>query len=160
MNDGMKNNGSVCVVWTETEEGQPMGVEAMLEQLREPLKVVFTVALDEVKKLCVHDGPRAMHKEVKALLDAGALVPLTTREQTQLEASGRVGCVAGKGRLYSEASRRRNAWRMIKVPRYLRDRFTLSSARPVWLYVVIFRGDRHVKTPMLEDVRSTAYGRC
>ena len=80
---------------TETEEGTH-GVEAMLEQLREPLKVVFTVALDEVKNYASR-WSEAMHKEVKALLDVGALVPLTTREQTQLEASGRLVVLPAKG---------------------------------------------------------------
>ena len=46
-------------------------METMLEELREPLKVVFTVALDEVKN-CASRWSEAMHKEVKALLDAGA----------------------------------------------------------------------------------------
>eukprot|EP00439_Symbiodinium_sp_Y106_P067652 s1025_g11.t1 len=55
---------------TESEE-ETFGVETMLEELREPLKVVFTVALDEVKN-CASRWSEAMHKEVKALLDAGA----------------------------------------------------------------------------------------
>ena len=80
---------------TETEE-ETFGVETMLEELKEPLKVVFTVALDEVKNYAGR-WSEAMHKEVKALLDAGALVPLSPSEQAELEASGKLVVLPAKG---------------------------------------------------------------
>ncbi|CAE7778026.1 unnamed protein product [Symbiodinium sp. CCMP2592] len=80
---------------TESEE-ETFGVETMLEELKEPLKVVFTVALDEVKNYASR-WSEAMHKEVKALLDAGALVPLTAEEQARLEASGKLVVLPAKG---------------------------------------------------------------
>ncbi|CAE7733563.1 unnamed protein product [Symbiodinium sp. CCMP2592] len=80
---------------TEGEE-ESFGVETMLEELREPLRVVFTVALDEVKNYASRWSD-AMHKEVKALLDAGALVPLTAEEQMKLEASGKLVVLPAKG---------------------------------------------------------------
>ncbi|CAE7621651.1 unnamed protein product [Symbiodinium sp. CCMP2592] len=80
---------------TESEE-ETFGVETMLEELKEPLKVVFTVALDEVKNYASR-WSEAMHKEVKALLDAGALVPLSAEEQARLEASGKLVVLPAKG---------------------------------------------------------------
>ena len=82
---------------TETDQGT-FGVETMLEELCEPLNVVFTVALEEVKT-CFARWSEAMHKfkEVKALLDAGALVPLTVEEQMKLEASGKLVVLPAKG---------------------------------------------------------------
>ena len=80
---------------TETDE-ETFGVETMLEELKEPLKVVFTVALDEVKNYAGR-WSEAMHKEVKALLDAGALVPLSPDEQARLEASGKLVVLPAKG---------------------------------------------------------------
>ena len=80
---------------TEGEE-ETFGVETMLEELREPLKVVFTVALGEVKNYASR-WSEAMHKEVKALLDARALVPLTAEEQMKLEASGKLVVLSAKG---------------------------------------------------------------
>ena len=80
---------------TENEE-ETFGVETMLEELQEPLKVVFTVALDEVKNYASR-WSEAMHKEVKALLDAGALVPLSAQEQASLEASGKLCVLPAKG---------------------------------------------------------------
>ena len=80
---------------TENDE-ETHGVETMLEELREPLKVVFTVALDEVKNYASR-WSEAMHKEVKALLDAGALVPLSPEEQASLETSGKLVVLPAKG---------------------------------------------------------------
>ncbi|CAE7279098.1 GIP [Symbiodinium microadriaticum] len=80
---------------TEAEE-EMHGVETMLEELTEPLKVVFTVALDEVKQYAGR-WSEAIHKEAKALLDAGALVPLTAEEQSRLERSGRLVVLPAKG---------------------------------------------------------------
>ncbi|CAE7278448.1 GIP, partial [Symbiodinium microadriaticum] len=80
---------------TETEE-ETFGVETMLEELQEPLKVVFTVALEEVKQYAGR-WAEAIHKEAKALLDAGALVPLTAEEQADLERSGRLVVLPAKG---------------------------------------------------------------
>ncbi|CAE6951085.1 GIP, partial [Symbiodinium sp. CCMP2592] len=80
---------------TEGEE-ESFGVETMLEELSEPLRVVSTVALDEVKNYASRWSD-AMHKEVKALLDAGALVPLTAEEQMKLEASGKIVVLPAKG---------------------------------------------------------------
>ena len=65
----------------------------MLEELREPLKVVFTVALENYASRWAE----AMHKEVKALLDAGALVPLSPEERASLEASGKLVALPAKG---------------------------------------------------------------
>ncbi|CAE7297817.1 unnamed protein product, partial [Symbiodinium sp. KB8] len=80
---------------TEAEE-ETYGVETMLEELCEPLKVVFTVALDEVKQYAGR-WAEAIHKEAKALLDAGALVPLTPEEQAKLEKSGKLVVLPAKG---------------------------------------------------------------
>ena len=80
---------------TEADE-EMHGVETMLEELTEPLKVVFTVALDEVKQYAGR-WSEAIHKEAKALLDAGALVPLTAEEQSRLERSGRLVVLPAKG---------------------------------------------------------------
>ena len=80
---------------TEADE-EMHEVETMLEELTEPLKVVFTVALDEVKQYAGR-WAEAIHKEAKALLDAGALVPLTAEEQSRLERSGRLVVLPAKG---------------------------------------------------------------
>ena len=85
---------SLCRM-TEGEQDS-FGVETMLEQLQEPLKVVFTVALDEVKNYASR-WSEAMHKEVKALLDAGALIPLDAAEQAELEKSGKLVVLPAKG---------------------------------------------------------------
>ena len=77
---------------TENDE-ETRGVETMLEELREPLKVVFTAALENYASRWAE----AMHKEVKALLDAGALVPLSPEERASLEASGKLVALPAKG---------------------------------------------------------------
>ena len=60
--------------WAEVGvEGETDGVEALLESLEEPVKVVFAVPLDDVKQH-VSLWSEAMKKEVQARLDAGALV--------------------------------------------------------------------------------------
>ncbi|CAE7537271.1 unnamed protein product, partial [Symbiodinium necroappetens] len=77
-------------------ENEVRGVEPLLETLSAPLKVVFTVALDEVKQY-VTRWVDAIHKEAEALIKAKALVPLTLEEQKELEASGRLVVLPAKG---------------------------------------------------------------
>ena len=80
---------------TEGEEEQH-GVECLLETLPSPLKVVYTVALDEVKQY-VSRWAEAIHKEADALIKAAALVPLTPQQQKDLERSGRLVVLPAKG---------------------------------------------------------------
>ncbi|CAE7463061.1 GIP, partial [Symbiodinium necroappetens] len=70
-----------------------MEYEGVLEANAE---VVFTVALDEVKQYAGR-WSEAIHKEARALLDAGALVPLTAEEQSRLERSGKLVVLPAKG---------------------------------------------------------------
>ncbi|CAE7442809.1 GIP, partial [Symbiodinium necroappetens] len=77
-------------------EDEVRGVEPLLETLPNPLKVVFTVALDEVKQY-VTRWVEAIHKEADALIKAKALIPLTIEEQRELEASGRLVILPAKG---------------------------------------------------------------
>ena len=77
-------------------EDEVRGVEALLETLPAPLKVVYTVALDEVK-LFVLRWKEAIVKEAEALLKAGALVPLTAEQQKILEDSGNLVILPAKG---------------------------------------------------------------
>ena len=72
------------------------GVETLLEALPNPLKVVYTVALDEVKQF-VTRWREAIHKEAEALLRAHALVPLSAEEQRSLEKSGKLVILPAKG---------------------------------------------------------------
>ena len=72
------------------------GVETLLEALPNPLKVVYTVALDEVKQF-VTRWREAIHKEAEALLRAQALVPLSAEEQRNLEKSGKLVILPAKG---------------------------------------------------------------
>ena len=80
---------------TEGEEEQH-GVECLLETLPSPLKVVYTVALDEVKQY-VGRWAEAIHKEADALIKAAALVPLTPQQQKDLERSGKLVVLPAKG---------------------------------------------------------------
>ena len=80
---------------TEGEEEQ-RGVEGLLETLTSPLKVVYTVALDEVKQY-VDRWAEAIHKEADALIKAAALVPLTAQQQKDLERSGKLVVLPAKG---------------------------------------------------------------
>ena len=80
---------------TEGEEEQ-RGVECLLETLPSPLKVVYTVALDEVKQY-VSRWAEAIHKEADALIKAAALVPLTPQQQKDLERSGKLVVLPAKG---------------------------------------------------------------
>ncbi|CAE7291385.1 GIP, partial [Symbiodinium microadriaticum] len=77
-------------------EDEVRGVEPLLETLPNPLKVVFTVALDEVKQY-ISRWVEAIHKETDALIKAKALIPLTIEEQQELEASGRLVILPAKG---------------------------------------------------------------
>ena len=77
-------------------EEEIRGVEALLETLPGPLKVVYTVALDEVKQFVVR-WREAIIKETDALLKAKALVPLTAEQQKALESSGKLVILPAKG---------------------------------------------------------------
>ena len=77
-------------------EDEVRGVEPLLESLAGPLKVVFTVALDEVKQYDTR-WVEAIHKEAGALIKAKALVPISQEEQRALEASGRLVVLPAKG---------------------------------------------------------------
>ena len=77
-------------------EQEMYGVEMVLETLEGPLQVVYTVALDDVKQN-ITLWSEAIHKEAKALLDAGALVPMTAEEQRQLVATGNLVILPAKG---------------------------------------------------------------
>ena len=72
------------------------GVESLLEVLTGPLKVVYTVALDEVKQF-VGRWVEAIEKEADALIKAKALVPLTIEEQRALEETGKLIILPAKG---------------------------------------------------------------
>ena len=77
-------------------EEEVRGVETLLESLPSPLKVVYTVALDEVKQF-VSRWREAIHKEAGALLQAKALVPLSADQQRVLEKSGKLVILPAKG---------------------------------------------------------------
>ena len=77
-------------------EQEMYGVEMVLETLEGPLQVVYTVALDDVKQN-ITLWSEAIHKEAKALLDAGALVPMTAEEQRRLVATGNLVILPAKG---------------------------------------------------------------
>ena len=77
-------------------EEEVRGVETLLETLPGPLKVVYTVALDEVKQFVVRWREEIM-KEAEALLKAKALVPLTADQQRALERSGKLVILPAKG---------------------------------------------------------------
>ena len=80
---------------TESPE-EVHGVEALLEALPGPLKVVYTVALDEVKQF-VTRWVEAIVKEAEALIKAKALVPLTIEDQRVLEQTGKLIILPAKG---------------------------------------------------------------
>ncbi|CAE7035047.1 unnamed protein product [Symbiodinium sp. CCMP2592] len=85
---------SLCRMTEGTDEID--GVEPLLETLSGPLKVVYTVALDEVKQFF----PRwaaSIVKEADALIKAKALVPSTLEEQRALERSGKLVILPAKG---------------------------------------------------------------
>ena len=96
---------------TEAEE-ETYGVEAMLEELCEPSRLVFTVCLGRGQAVRREMG-RSYHKEAKALLDAGALVPLTPEEQSKLEKSGKLVVLPAKG-VFTSSRRRWRDWLMRK----------------------------------------------
>ncbi|CAE7275903.1 GIP, partial [Symbiodinium microadriaticum] len=77
-------------------EDEVRGVESLLEALPGPLKVVYTVALDEVKQF-VDRWSGAIVKEADALIQAKALVPLSIEQQKALEASGKLIILPAKG---------------------------------------------------------------
>ncbi|CAE7799184.1 GIP, partial [Symbiodinium necroappetens] len=77
-------------------EQETHGVEMLLEDLAGPLQVVYTVALEDVKQN-IAAWSEAIHKEAKALLDAGALVPLSATEQKKLVDSGKLVILPAKG---------------------------------------------------------------
>ncbi|OLQ09932.1 Copia protein [Symbiodinium microadriaticum] len=77
-------------------EDEVRGVESLLEALPGPLKVVYTVALDEVKQF-VDRWSGAIVKEADALIQAKALVPLSIEQQKALEASGKLVILPAKG---------------------------------------------------------------
>ena len=77
-------------------EDEVHGVESLLEALPGPLKVVYTVALDEVKQF-VDRWSSAIVKEADALIQAKALVPLSIEQQKALEASGKLVTLPAKG---------------------------------------------------------------
>ena len=85
---------SMCRLTEGSEEVH--GVEGILELLTAPLKVVYTVALEEVKQFIERWVP-AIVKEADALIKAGALVPLSRDEQRSLEASGKLVILPAKG---------------------------------------------------------------
>ena len=85
---------SMCRLTEGSEEVH--GVEGILELQTAPLKVVYTVALEEVKQFIERWVP-AIAKEADALIKAGALVPLSREEQRLLEASGKLVILAAKG---------------------------------------------------------------
>ncbi|CAE7275724.1 GIP, partial [Symbiodinium microadriaticum] len=77
-------------------EQEMHGVEMVLETLEGPLQVVYTVALEDVKQN-ISLWSEAIHKEAKALLDAGALVPMTAEEQRKLVSTGNLVILPAKG---------------------------------------------------------------
>ncbi|CAE7381230.1 GIP [Symbiodinium natans] len=81
--------------FVEDDDGKH-GVEPVLENLEGPLQVVYTVQLDEVKQFLPR-WKEAIGKEMKALLDAGALVPLTEEEHRRLERAGVLSILPAKG---------------------------------------------------------------
>ena len=85
---------TLCKLTESPEEVH--GVEALLEALANPLKVVYTVALDEVKQF-VTRWVEAIVKEAEALIKAKALVPLTIEEQRVLEQTGKLIILPAKG---------------------------------------------------------------
>ena len=85
---------SMCRLTEGSEEVH--GVEGILELQTAPLKVVYTVALEEVKQFIERWVP-AIAKEADALIKAGALVPLSRDEQRLLEASGKLVILPAKG---------------------------------------------------------------
>ena len=94
----------------------------------------------------------AIHKEAKALLDAGALVPLTAAEQRQLVESGKLIILPAKGvftvkppddAVYVDGEGRP----------YLEDHRSSGSAKFDWLYADISNRSKLMRTPMLEVVK-------
>ncbi|CAE7357932.1 GIP, partial [Symbiodinium sp. KB8] len=85
---------SMCRLTEGSEEVH--GVEGILELQTAPLKVVYTVALEEVKQFIDRWVP-AITREADALIKAGALVPLSRDEQRSLEASGKLVILPAKG---------------------------------------------------------------
>ena len=85
---------SMCRLTEGSEEVH--GVEGILELQTAPLKVVYTVALEEVKQFIERWVP-AIAKEADALIKASALVPLSREEQRLLEASGKLVILPAKG---------------------------------------------------------------
>ena len=70
------------------------GVEALLETLTGPLRVVYTVALDEVKQF-ISRWAASILKEAEALIKAGALVTFDGRGTANLGDVGQARRVAG-----------------------------------------------------------------
>ncbi|CAE7314814.1 GIP, partial [Symbiodinium sp. CCMP2592] len=91
---GVEQWMSLCRMTEGTDEVH--GVESLLESLSGPLKVVYTVALDEVKQF-ISRWTASIVKEADALIKAKALVPLTTEEQRILERSGKLIILPAKG---------------------------------------------------------------
>ena len=85
---------SMCRLTEGSEEVH--GVEGILELQTAPLKVVYTIALEEVKQFIDRWVP-AITKEADAVIKAGALVPLSREEQRSLEASGKLVILPAKG---------------------------------------------------------------
>ncbi|CAE7253869.1 unnamed protein product, partial [Symbiodinium pilosum] len=80
----------------EAEDDEVHGVEAMLDTLTAPVKVVYTVALEEVKRRMMK-WKAAILKEFQALWDAHALTPLSEAERQALEGSGTLFVLPAKG---------------------------------------------------------------
>ena len=78
------------------EGGEQHGVEDLLRQLEEPLQVVYTMTLGEVREN-IDAWKKAILKEAQALLDCGALVKMHPTEEKRLTQEGKLVVLPAKG---------------------------------------------------------------
>ena len=78
------------------EGGEQHGVEDLLRHLEEPLQVVYTMTLGEVREN-IEAWRKAILKEAQALLDCGALVKMHPSEEKRLTQEGRLVVLPSKG---------------------------------------------------------------
>ncbi|CAE7413089.1 GIP [Symbiodinium sp. CCMP2592] len=149
---GVERWMSLCRMTEGTDEVH--GVEPLLETLSGPLKVVYTVALDEVKQF-IPRWAASIIKEADALIKAKALVPLTLEEQRALERSGKLVILPAKG-VFTVKPPTEKDQPSILIILYLLGILPSTSARQDWLFVEISRASSLWKSPMQVAVRRIA----